>query len=98
MPNIFSVRNYTLTGFNKKIQLICFYDDSSTLSKPKKIEDILPFAFDTAGCVSYTIIKGQKIFRIPEKGREFIFAKRTPRNTVDMFRHEKYRIRGYNFY
>ena len=82
-------------GFEKEVQFIYLHD-----YQDRGPQSILLETTDLPSCVCYTVDlqSGQKIFHIPEKGREALLTRRAPKKEICKSRFEKYAKRGYDFY
>ena len=80
---------------DRKIQFIYLYSDSG-----RSPESILVETTDLPSCVCYKVDPWtqQKIFFVPEKGREALFTRKVPLEEVCKSRFEKYSKRGFDFY
>jgi len=68
-------------------------------TQQRSVQEILSETCDIPSCVSYSISqKGEKIFHIPEKGREILLTRRGQINDICPNRLKKYQQRGYEFY
>ncbi len=75
----------------KEVQLINLYGSKSPI-------EILNQTTDLPSCVSYTVLEnGERIFHVPEKGREALFRREISVKDICQSRQEKYRQRGYTY-
>lgn len=83
-------------SLNKTLQFVWIKDP---LDPSRSSQSILAETSDLPSCVSYTFDNNtnQKIFHIPEKGREALFWRTTSVSNVCKSRKEKYESRGYYY-
>lgn len=88
-------RTYEMENFNKKIQLVCLMKKYQN----ETVMDILEETTDIPACVSYKVnlVTGNKMFNVPEKGREILLTGKGKKEDICKSRMEKYLMRGYSF-
>ena len=87
-------KTYEVPGYDKPVQLICL-KQTVEMQHPTAILNETSYI---PSFVSYSMMNGQRIFHVHEKGREILFTGHGQVTQICASRKTKYEERGYKFY